>query len=91
MGFTFMERRGTTYYFRIRIPTELREHFGRLEVRRSLSTGDHRKAKALVRIAAAKAEIVFEKMRRDTMTKAELRKIADDYLHSTLVSIGIEK
>jgi integrase len=79
-----MVRRGAVYYFRVRIPSDLLLHFGKAELCRSLRTADHRKARTLVKLEAARAEITFERMRDKGLTKDELRKIVDDYLHSTL-------
>lgn len=84
MGFPFLVRRGARFYFRVRIPVDLREPFGRLEVWRSLKTADHRKARTMGKLEAAKAEITFEKMRNRELTRDQLRKIAEEYLHSTL-------
>jgi len=72
------------YYYRQRVPIDLQSHFGRAELRRSLRTADPREARRRVKLEAARASETFERMRRDVMTNDELRRIADEYLHSTL-------
>ena len=84
MGFTLLERRGARYYFRQRVPVDLQEHFGRGELRRSLGTADPREARRRLKLEATRAEKTFERMRRDAMTNEQFRKIAEEYLHSTL-------
>jgi len=84
MGFTLLERRGARYYYRQRVPKDLQPHFGRGEFRRSLGTADPREARRRVKMEVTKAEMTFEMMRRGAMTTEELRRIAEEYLHSTL-------
>ncbi|MRR53306.1 MAG: site-specific integrase [Deltaproteobacteria bacterium] len=84
MGFPLLTRRGARYYFRVRIPADLCEFFSRRELKRSLQTADHRKARNMVKIETARAAITFEKMRDKALTREQLKQIAEDYLQTLL-------
>lgn len=73
--------RGSTYYFRARIPTDLRTHFrGKKEIIESLrlsGVGDKRTAERLVRIKSVELDNHFEQIRRDRAA-GPLTTISDD-------------
>ncbi len=51
-----LQRRGKTYYLRVRVPADLREVIGRAEVKQTLRTSSHREAKTVARIRGAELE-----------------------------------
>lgn len=51
------------YYFRRAVPEDLRPIVGKVEIRRSLKTRDHRKAKAAFAAAYAESEQLFQQSR----------------------------
>ncbi|WP_455284221.1 DUF6538 domain-containing protein [Cupriavidus necator] len=60
---THLSKRGSRYYVRRRIPTDLVEHFGRKELWRALGTSDRREAERLCRAAGAALDAEFEQAR----------------------------
>lgn len=61
---TRQHKRGSTYYFRVKIPVDLRRHYdGRQEIKYSLGTKDHREAARLVRQHSARLDQEFEALR----------------------------
>jgi len=60
---THLSKRGTRYYVRRRIPTDLVEHYGRKELWRALGTSDRREAERLCRVAGAALDTEFEQAR----------------------------
>lgn len=63
-------RRGTRYFFRRRVPDELRGIIGRKEIKKALGTSDHREAGKLARIEALKTDELFESKRREVQQVA---------------------
>jgi len=61
---THLQKRGDTYYFRRRIPNELREFFGRREFYESLKTKDLQEAKGACRKRAIVTDALLERARR---------------------------
>lgn len=60
---TGLAKRGSTYYFRARIPADLREHYGRAEVCKSLGTKDKSEAKQRGKLEALRWEQEFANAR----------------------------
>lgn len=65
------------YYLRRVVPEELRPFVGKVEIRRSLRTRDHRQAKAAFALAYAESERLFNQARKNgvqglTTTQAEM-------------------
>ncbi|MDK9725985.1 MAG: phage integrase N-terminal SAM-like domain-containing protein [Sterolibacteriaceae bacterium MAG5] len=61
---TYLLRRGSQYYFRIRIPPDLRPRYdGRWEIKQSLRTTDKREAIQLCRVKAIELTAEFERFR----------------------------
>jgi len=60
---THLSKRGSRYYIRRRIPTELVEHYGRKELWRALGTSDRREGGRLCRAAGAALDAEFEQAR----------------------------
>ena len=59
-----LQRRKHGYYFRMKVPADLRGHFGKHEIVRSLKTRDFQEARRLVSIERARAEVQFDQIRR---------------------------
>jgi hypothetical protein len=80
---TRLARRGAVYYFRAKIPVDLRFHFGRKrEVMESLKTSNRREAEELVRVKSVELDQRFAELRqmraaapRTTITEAEIKRI----------------
>ena len=56
-------RHGTTFYFRRRVPDDLRQTVGQPYLTKSLETGDRREAIMRARLLAAKTDILFADLR----------------------------
>ena len=56
-------RHGTTFYFRRRVPDELRQTVGQPYLTKSLETSDRREAIMRARLLAAKTDILFADFR----------------------------
>ena len=88
-------RRGTKWYLRVRVPTDIVDDVGRSEIWKTLGTGDHRKA--VSRYHQARADVVaqFEAVRGrrgdDDVTNAELRRLVTVWFGgmNRLVAVGI--
>lgn len=62
---TYLFKRGTVYYFRIKIPVDLAWHYSsKKEIKSSLKTQDRQEAVRRMRAALAKAESDFEYARQ---------------------------
>ncbi|CAA7611636.1 putative Integrase [Candidatus Terasakiella magnetica] len=64
---TSLLRRGAAYYFRQRVPVDLVSRFKRPELKRSLGTNDPREARRRVARVRARADDLFEHLRRNPM------------------------
>ncbi|HKY01493.1 MAG TPA: site-specific integrase [Burkholderiales bacterium] len=64
-------RRGTTYYFRRKIPSHLRAQVGKEEIRKSLGTTDLNEAKARASVEAAKLDQEFARLRIERFTQRQ--------------------
>jgi integrase len=74
----FLQRRGLSWYVRVRVPPSLQKFYSNTHVRRALNTKDKREAerRKLAVVAAIKAE--FERLRKDpTATKLPARSKGD--------------
>lgn len=67
-------RRGT-YYYRQRIPTDLRQHFDQGHIRRSLHTQDANAAKTLAASCAARVQHTFSLLRSGALSPTEGRSL----------------
>ena len=80
-------RRGTTYWFRRRVPGALVERLGRLEIHRSLRTASAREAAIRGRRAWLATERVFNEMvRNPKMLAAQARLLIDQLLQEPLLA-----
>lgn len=89
---TRLTRRGTVYWFRAKVPTDLRDQYGRKrEITFSLRTKDPREALEKVRIESVKLDQEFKELRRRrtaepvaTLSDAEIERLAAIYRHQIL-------
>lgn len=83
-----LQRRGKTYYLRVRVPADLIGMFERKEVKQTLRVQSYREAKALARIKGAELERAYLKLRmgRATMTDNQLKRMADKLLAEVLTT-----
>lgn len=80
----YLVMKNKVYYFRIRIPKDLRQYFLSPEIKRSLHTPSYKRANSLARIFVADAEKVFMMIRSNTLTHAQIYKIIDKLLDTRL-------
>ena len=79
----FLHKRNDVYYFRMKIPADLRKVFrGRIELKRSLRTPTHRKALPLARKWAHRADELFYQLRMGIMTKQQMEQLVADFVQS---------
>jgi integrase len=80
---TRLARRGAVYYFRAKIPVDLKFHFGsKREIIESLRTSNRKEAEELVRVRSVELDQQFSEIRRRrdtaprvTITEAEIKRI----------------
>jgi integrase len=80
---TRLARRGAIYYFRAKIPVDLKFHFGsKREIIESLKTSNRKEAEELVRVRSVELDQQFSELRRqrdtaprETITEAEIKRI----------------
>ena len=68
----YLVRRGDTFYFRLRVPTDLRQHFPAREIVRSLHTTDRCVAAPQALVLAAQHLQEFHSLRMSTNHRVEL-------------------
>jgi hypothetical protein len=70
---TRLQKRGSRYFLRVRVPTDLRSVIGKREIRKALGTSDPREALRRVRRASVEADALFETDRVRTAPDASDR------------------
>ena len=87
---TRLQRRGARYYFRAKVPADLREAIGKREIREALNTSDPRQAVRLVRRRSVAVDELFAMHRRRLQlnstapvlaTAADVERIVFKWLH----------
>ena len=68
-----LQKRGSRYFLRVKVPTDLRSAIGKREIRKALGTSDPRGALKCVRKASVEADAVFETYRVRTARNASDR------------------
>ena len=58
-----LQKRGSRYFLRVKVPTDLRSAVGKREVRKALGTSEPREALKRVRQASAETDAMFEALR----------------------------
>jgi len=77
-------KRNAVYYFRIRVPVDMRKHFPSAEIVRSLHTGLYKQAKSLARGKLGELERVFMTIRSGVLTDDEITKLVEKYKREKL-------
>ena len=76
----YLVRRGTRFYFRMRVPAEVVTILGRSELKRSLFTSDVKVARRRARRLVGSALILIEKARKRPVTSEEYPEITEDMI-----------
>ena len=58
-----LQKRGSRYFLRVKVPTDLRSVIGKREIRKALGTSDPREALKAVRKASAETDAMFDALR----------------------------
>jgi hypothetical protein len=58
-----LQKRGSRYFLRVKVPTDLRSAVGKREIRKALGTSDPREALKEVRKASAETDAMFDAVR----------------------------
>ena len=62
-GHPRLQKRGSRYFLRVKVPTDLRLAIGKREIRKALGTSEPREALKRVRKAFAETDTMFEALR----------------------------
>jgi hypothetical protein len=73
-----LQKRGSRYFLRVKVTTDLRSAIGKREIRKALGTSDPRGALKRVRKASVEADAVFETYRVRTAPDASVRAPASE-------------
>src|SRR6202011_5776628 len=65
-----LQKRGSRYFLRVKVPTELRSAIGKREIRKALGTSDPREALTRVRKVSAETDAMFEAQRGNVAAAA---------------------
>jgi integrase len=85
MRCNYLLQRGGRYYFRIRIPKNLRRWFdGRVELKRSLNTIRSESTRSLLRPWVYRTEQLFFQIRSGMLTDDQIQKLVASYLEQSL-------
>ena len=68
-----LQKRGSRYFLRVKVPTDLRSAIGKREIRKALGTSDAREALKRVRKASVEADAIFETCRARAVPAASVR------------------
>jgi len=85
---TRLKRRGAVYYFRVKIPADLVEHYGKREILESLGTKDPKEALRKVRKRSEEQEQEFDRIRSGRhiteLSDAQIQALADEHFVEVL-------
>jgi hypothetical protein len=85
MSQTHLLQRNGRYYFRRKIPLDIRPWFaGRVEIKKTLRTANWAAARSLARVQSFQAERIFTLIRSGALTGDQIRQLVDDYTEQTL-------
>ncbi|MEI7608205.1 MAG: site-specific integrase [Rhodospirillaceae bacterium] len=83
-----LQKRGSRFYLRARVPDDLRPVLGKREIREALDTADPREALKLVRMASVRVDALFAETRAKlrtepvtTISEADIRHLALRWFH----------
>lgn len=72
------------YYFRLRVPKDLKQYFHRIEFFKSLHTESYHHAKSLARCILGQSERLFLMLRSKTLDIDSIRRLIGEFVSSTL-------
>ena len=72
------------YYFRVRVPRELRAVFKRREIRKALKTKQLKNARSLAKVLSYETERIFTLVRCGVLADEQVEKIVQSFLRDTL-------
>jgi len=75
-----LQKRGNGYYSRLWVPLDVRNFFGRSELKKSLKTSDRQTAKAQDRVLSGRLEQFCLRVRVGAMTENELERLAGELI-----------
>jgi hypothetical protein len=84
MSDSYLFRRNNTYYFRIKIPLDILQHFDRKEIWKSLKTSYLQSAKSASRSLTYNIEQLFIWIRSGMLTDTQIKQIVKEHLTNTL-------
>ena len=73
-------KRNAVYYFRLRVPSDIRKYFPSAEIVRSLHTHLYRNARSLAACKLGELEKLFMAIRSNTLSEAAILKMTTEYL-----------
>ncbi len=93
---SYLFKNGQIYYFRVSIPHDLRDNFGKTEIRYSLRTGYLRKARVSSRGLASKVHNLITELRKGVgpmseLTAEQIREIVDTWVKQQLEEDELER
>ena len=75
----YIEKIGSKYYFRLRVPADMVSHLGCCQIRKALKTSEYSCAKTLARSMLYATEKLFSQIRGGFMTENQILLIAQKY------------
>ena len=84
-----LRRRGARFYYRQRVPTDIRGRFAASEVSYPLFTGDFETARRRAKLCAMAADELFDSVRDDdTLSAGEIVRLVRAFFDETLARIS---
>lgn len=84
-------QRNGTFYFRVRIPADLKHHFQRNELKKSLRTKSLTSARRMVKLWGGRTEHIFTLMRSGMLTNTQIKQLVEDYIAFALEQNDAER
>jgi hypothetical protein len=81
---SYIIKRNSYYHFRLWVPEDIRHHFKRKEITKSLRTKSFHQANILVKPLLFKLETIFMQIRSGMMTDDQIQQTVKDHLVRTL-------
>ena len=78
----YLIRINKTYYFRLRVPLDVKIYFHRREIKKTLNTSCYTSAKSLVKKFIAESERVFTMIRSGVLSEVMIKKMVDTFVDS---------
>lgn len=82
--FFYLHKIGAVYYYRRRIPEDIRNYFPYPEIRISLKTSSQRSARSLMRGLLGKTEKLFLQIRSGMLTESMIQNLVLDFIAESL-------